>query len=115
MPWCALPCHPDSPKLHWAASRSLTSTLTVQFWLAPVVPLPEQANLQPSLQQRCLLQTEVAAAEGALKRLGGCLQGIHPVDSFSEDGQRTALVVSKVRPTPANYPRQAGTPKRKPL
>ena len=105
----------DTAPLPWAASRSLTYTLKRQSWLAPVGLLPAQRNLQSSSQQGRLLQAEVAAAASALKKLGGRLQGIHPVDSFSEDGQRTALVVSKVRPTPAVYPRQAGTPKRKPL
>jgi 16S rRNA (guanine527-N7)-methyltransferase len=60
-------------------------------------------------------QAEVAAAEGALKKLGGTLLGVDLVQSYSQEGQRTAVVVRKNGPTPQKYPRVAGTPNKNPL
>lgn len=47
--------------------------------------------------------------------LGGEVLGVWPVASISSEGQRTAVVVRKVRETPAEYPRRAGVPKKRPL
>ncbi len=69
----------------------------------PVAPLPHP-------------QAEVSAASNALGQLGGRLVAVEDVESRWEDGrQRTALVVAKAGPTPAKFPRQAGTPNKKPL
>lgn len=58
---------------------------------------------------------EVAAAQGALRTLGGSLVGVVEVASRSAEGVRTAVVVRKLGKTPKQYPRQAGTPSRRPL
>ncbi len=58
---------------------------------------------------------EVAAAAGAVKQLGGRVLGLELVESFSGDGQRTALVVAKVAPTPPKLPRAPGVPGKQPL
>ena len=42
------------------------------------------------------MQVEVDAAGPAIKKLGGRLLALDLVESFSADGQRTAVVVSKV-------------------
>lgn len=104
-----LPKHREA--YHVAIARAVAETRLLAEYCLPFVSVGGLwvAAKGPSPE------AEVAAAEGALQQLGGSLQGIYPVDSFSEDGQRTAVVVSKFRPTPALYPRQAGTPKRKPL
>lgn len=58
---------------------------------------------------------EVAAARGALRTLGGELQGVVEVASHSAEGPRTAVVVRKVKVTPKQYPRKPGTPSKRPL
>jgi 16S rRNA G527 N7-methylase RsmG len=58
---------------------------------------------------------EVRAAGNALAKVGGRLLGVELVESWAPEGQRTAVVVAKARPTPAKYPRAPGTPGRKPL
>ncbi|KAL4422347.1 hypothetical protein ABPG75_008544 [Micractinium tetrahymenae] len=58
---------------------------------------------------------EVAAAKGALGKLGGKLVAVGEVDSESPEGRRTAVIVAKARPTPAQYPRKPGVPSKKPL
>ena len=51
------------------------------LWVAPKGPGP---------------QAEVESAGNAIKKLGGKLVALDMVDSFSADGQRTAVVVRKV-------------------
>lgn len=60
-------------------------------------------------------QAEVDAAVPAIKILGGRLQEVCLVDSLAAEGQRTALVVSKIQSTRDAYPRAPGTPNSKPL
>lgn len=60
-------------------------------------------------------QTEVATASNALGQLGGGPAEVWTVDSWSADGQRTAVVVRKVRDTPTCFPRKPGVPAKKPL
>ncbi len=55
------------------------------------------------------------AAASAIRQLGGGQVALERVESHSAEGQRTALVVAKVRSTPTKFPRQAGTPNKKPL
>jgi 16S rRNA (guanine527-N7)-methyltransferase len=57
---------------------------------------------------------EVRASEAALDALGGALVGIEPAPSALRDrGQ--VVVVRKVTPTPAGFPRRSGVPQRRPL
>lgn len=60
-------------------------------------------------------QDEVNSSQQAIQQLGGELHAVVGVDSFSGDGQRTAVLVNKVAPTPAQYPRRSGVPKKRPL
>lgn len=56
---------------------------------------------------------EIAAAANAIKLLGGVLEQIIP-DGIEGSGH-IFVVVRKVKDTPAEYPRRAGDPLRKPL
>ncbi|GIL42333.1 hypothetical protein Vafri_345 [Volvox africanus] len=60
-------------------------------------------------------ETEVLAASNAIRQLGGRQLALERVDSHSAEGQRTALVVAKAASTPDRFPRQPGTPNKKPL
>ena len=58
---------------------------------------------------------ELAQAEPAIALLGGELQAVIPVN-FEELGERrTMVVVKKMTPTPAKYPRRPGIPAKRPL
>ncbi len=70
------------------------------IWVAPKGPNP---------------QAEVDAAGPAIKSLGGRLVALESVESFSADGQRTAVVVAKAVRTPVKFPRRPGTPNAQPL
>jgi len=60
-------------------------------------------------------QEEIAAAGRALSLLGGKLEETRPIHLPGLEDQRAVLLIRKERPTPAAYPRKAGTPERKPL
>jgi 16S rRNA (guanine527-N7)-methyltransferase len=54
------------------------------------------------------------AARGAIEVMGGSLGTIHASPSAARTGG-TVVVIDKVGPTPAAYPRRPGVPSRKPL
>ncbi|PKB68377.1 MAG: 16S rRNA (guanine(527)-N(7))-methyltransferase RsmG [SAR202 cluster bacterium Io17-Chloro-G4] len=60
-------------------------------------------------------EREFAGAENALETLGGKMGGVYPVNVSGLTDDRIVVVVEKVRPTPEGYPRQPGTPAKRPL
>jgi 16S rRNA (guanine527-N7)-methyltransferase len=59
---------------------------------------------------------EVQRARNAFGQLGGKLLAVESVTIPGlEDETRTLVLVEKVRPTPATFPRAPGTPKKRPL
>lgn len=59
--------------------------------------------------------SELADAKKALDTLGGKVSFSQEFTLAGTEEERTIVVVDKVKKTPAKYPRQAGTPNRKPL
>ena len=59
--------------------------------------------------------SELADAKKALDTLGGKVSFSQEFTLAGTEEERTIVVVDKVKKTPAKYPRQAGTPSRKPL
>jgi 16S rRNA (guanine527-N7)-methyltransferase len=57
---------------------------------------------------------DLGAADHAIEVLGGALGGVHASPSAARTSG-IVVVVEKVRPTPAAYPRRPGVPARKPL
>ena len=57
---------------------------------------------------------EVEAAARALEVLGGSLESVHAAPSTARRAG-VVVVVAKVTSTPAEYPRRAGVPRRRPL
>ncbi len=60
-------------------------------------------------------QAEVKEAANALGILGGAVKEIVPVAVPGLDAARHLLVISKVKPTPPQYPRRPGLPAQKPI
>jgi len=58
---------------------------------------------------------ELRRATRALELLGGHVEEVLPVRLPQVSGTRTVILVRKVRPTPANYPRPPGRPAKRPL
>ena len=58
---------------------------------------------------------EIKEAEKAVKILGGKLVSAEPVKLPGLDDGRAIVKIAKLKPTPAQYPRKAGTPDKQPL
>lgn len=58
---------------------------------------------------------EVHAAESAIQKLGGQIESITPGSIPFSDLNHNLVVVKKVKETPKQYPRKAGTPSKNPL
>jgi len=59
-------------------------------------------------------KADVAGARHAIEVLGGSLETVVPAPSTARTSG-TVVIVHKMSPTPAAYPRRPGTPSRKPL
>ena len=57
---------------------------------------------------------DLEAAVHAIEVMGGALTAVHATPSGARMGG-TVVVIDKIRPTPATYPRRPGVPTRKPL
>ncbi len=60
-------------------------------------------------------EEEISSAERAVTLLGGRIEQVDTFTLPGSDLQRTIIVIRKERPTPAIYPRKAGTPAKSPL
>ena len=58
---------------------------------------------------------ELDGAENALKLLGGKVEKVHKFNLPCDEGERTIIVIKKVKPTPKQYPRISGKIKSQPL
>ena len=61
------------------------------------------------------LDEELAAAENALKLLGGQVERVQPLAIPHRDWDHRAAWIAKVAPTPDKYPRRPGAAEKKPL
>ena len=61
------------------------------------------------------IQEELASATRALTTLGGRYVATYPVSLTGLTDNRILVVVEKVRPTPAEYPRRPGVPAKQPI
>ncbi|RVU70452.1 MULTISPECIES: 16S rRNA (guanine(527)-N(7))-methyltransferase RsmG [Lactobacillus] len=60
-------------------------------------------------------EAELDDSKKALQVLGGKALKEEELTLPNSDEERTLILVKKVKPTPKKYPRQAGTPRRKPI
>jgi 16S rRNA (guanine527-N7)-methyltransferase len=60
-------------------------------------------------------QNELVEAKNAIEVLGGRVEEVKKLTLPDTDDERTLIVVKKVKATAKKYPRQAGTPNKKPL
>ena len=67
------------------------------------------------LQKKGDISQELERAEGAFATLGGRFLEARAIAPEVLGGERVLIVVEKVRPTPAKYPRRAGIPAKRPL
>ncbi len=61
------------------------------------------------------ISEEVEQAQGAISLLGGALKEIRRIALPDLSGERSLVIINKVRPTPREYPRRTGIPSKRPL
>lgn len=66
-------------------------------------------------QKSAQVADELHAAEGAMRILGGQLREVKAIQLPGLAEPRSLLVIDKVAPTPAKYPRRPGMPHKRPL
>lgn len=59
--------------------------------------------------------TEYNEGENAIKILGGAIEGVHTFQLPMDNGERNIIIITKRLLTPAQYPRKAGVPEKKPM
>ncbi|MGD1119062.1 MAG: 16S rRNA (guanine(527)-N(7))-methyltransferase RsmG [Dehalococcoidales bacterium] len=61
------------------------------------------------------LAREITQAQQAINIVGGSLREIKPITINEFNDGRCLLIIDKVKPTPAQYPRRPGMPEKRPL
>jgi len=95
----------------WAVARAVAEMPTLAEYLLPLVKRGGRALAQKGEGA----PAETQAAEGAVKRLGGELEQIIPVELPGIVETRYLVVFKKVAATPPAYPRRPGVPAKTPL
>jgi 16S rRNA (guanine527-N7)-methyltransferase len=95
----------------WAVARAVAEMPTLAEYLLPLVRRGGRAVAQKGQDAPAETQT----AEGALRRLGGELEQIVPVELPGIVETRYLVVFKKVAATPPAYPRRVGVPAKTPL
>jgi 16S rRNA (guanine527-N7)-methyltransferase len=104
-----MPEHRES--YDWVIARALAPMPTLAEYLLPFAKVGGSVLAQKGKDAR----QEVETAKTAFEKLGGELKEIIPVNIPSLEEERYLVVVRKIVPTPATYPRRAGMPSKRPL
>jgi 16S rRNA (guanine527-N7)-methyltransferase len=102
------PAHRE--KYDWAVARAVAHLSPLMEYLLPLCRIGGHALAQKGAKA----SLELLEAQDAIEVLGG---GDTSVTSVMLEGQGEAnlVLVEKIRPTPANYPRRSGMPAKRPL
>ncbi len=95
----------------WALARAVAEMPVLAEYLLPLARVGGHALAQKGENA----PAETQAAAGAIGKLGGDLEQLAPVAVPGLAEQRYLVVLRKIAPTPAAYPRRAGMPSKKPL
>ncbi len=96
---------------HLVTARALTASPAALEISLPLCRLSGLVVLYKTAAQ----VSEVEAAAPVAAQLGGSLDRLHRYELPGLDQPRVLAVVAKSAPTPPEYPRRAGVPKRRPL
>ena len=103
------PAHRE--KYDWAVARAVAEMPTLAEYLLPLVRRGGRALAQKGGD--ALAETHAAA--GAIKRLGGELESLTPVELPGIVETRYLVVLKKISATPPAFPRRPGVPAKSPL
>lgn len=66
-------------------------------------------------QKKGDIDREMAQSQKAIDVLGGSLREVKSVELAGQDDRRYLVVIDKIKPSPARYPRRPGVPTKKPI
>ncbi len=95
----------------WALARAVAPLPALSEYLLPLVKINGRALAQKGRGAK----REIEAAKNAVEKLGGGKIELLPVTIPGFDEERWLVVIEKIAPTPAAYPRRAGMPAKRPL
>jgi len=95
----------------WAIARAVAELPVLAEYLLPLVKIEGKALVMKGGN----VTSEIQKAEHAITILGAEISDIVNLELPNDFGQRTLVVMKKISPTPAAYPRRAGTPSKKPI
>lgn len=98
-------------KFDCSAARAVADMSELAEYLLPLTSVGGHALIMKGAD----IQQELIRAEPALSILGGKINNVELVSLPENFGERSLVLIEKVKPTPAAYPRKAGTPAKKPL
>ena len=98
-------------KYDWAIARAVAELSVLAEYLLPFVKIGGKALAMKGANA----EGEIQKAGHALSILGGEISEIVNLELPNDSGQRTLIVMKKIAPTPAAYPRRAGMPSKKPI
>jgi 16S rRNA (guanine527-N7)-methyltransferase len=101
----------ERERYDWAVARAVAPLPELAEYLLPLVRVGGFALAQKGRDAAA----EAAGAARALKRLGGRLAEVRRVFVPGLEDERALIVVEKVTPTPKQYPRRPGEPRKNPL
>ena len=95
----------------WAIARAVAPLNVLAEYLLPCVHPSGYMLAQKGGQAG----EEISVAKTAIRLLGGELKDMVRVELPENFGSRTLITIKKIKPTPAEYPRRPGVPKKNPL
>ena len=95
----------------WAVARAVAEMPVLAEYLLPLVRIGGHCLAQKGEKA----PAEATAAESAINLLGGRLIKLVPVELRGLAETRFLVLVNKVAPTPAKYPRRPGMPSKRPI
>ncbi len=103
------PAHRE--QYHGAIARAVADLPVLLEYLLPLVQVGGIAVAMKGAE----IEEELAAAQGAMGRLGGRLRDRWDLAWPPHLSPRTLLIFEKIAPTPTHYPRRPGIPEKRPL
>jgi len=94
-----------------ALARAVAAMPTLVEYLLPLVKVGGRAIVQKGSSAR----DEAEAARNAIRLMGGTVLEIMPVTLPNVEGERYLVVIEKIKPIPAEFPRGVGVPTKSPV
>jgi len=95
----------------WAIARAVAPLSVLVEYLLPLVHVGGHVLAQKSSNAG----QEISKAKTAISMLGGKIDQTVPVELPHRLGSRTLITLRKIKPSPSQYPRREGVPKKNPI